>query len=123
MHRLFGIAYLLAALTGGVALASEPPEEKDSKTSKAEKVIVVLAAVGLDTKEVKGIVRYVDENTNDGYFRIAEERTGEGTLKLHYALEGGVSSKQVELRYTPDDSNFLYTARRTGAMVQYQLKF
>ncbi len=104
------------------SLAAEN-ESANKSSDTAKKAVVVLASVGLDSPEALHLVKYVDENTAGGYLKLAEERTMGGTLKLHYELSGGISKKQMELRFTPDDSHFTYTARPKEAMVNYRFRF
>ena len=120
MNRMWLIALPLLAPVNCIAAEIESAKKK---SDTARKAVVVLASVGLDSPEVLHLVKYVDENTEDGYLKLAEERAMGGTIKLHYELSGGFSKKQVELRFTPDDSNFTYTARPKEAMVNYRLRF
>lgn len=124
MSKTLAIATVLALL-GGTAIAAEPTESSDPEyqSKNARKFVKMLAAMGIDDPRVKNFVGDVDERVEDGYLRLAEERTMGGTLTLHYELSGGFGGKQAELLFTPDDSNFQYSARTNAVMMKYQLRF
>ena len=120
MNRMGLIALLTAVLGHGAALADDAAGEP---SDKARKVAIILEKIGLDSPEIMQLAEYVDERTDNGYLRLGEERVMDGTLALNYELHGGISKDQLELKFTPDDSHFTYTASPQAAMVRYQLKF
>lgn len=124
-RKALAITAFLLTITGGMANAAENPEiqSPEHQSKNARKVLTMLTAMGLDDPGIKSFIGDVDKRVDNGYLRIAEERTMGGTLKLHYELSGGITGKQAELRFTPDDSNFQYTARTNAVMVKYELHF
>jgi hypothetical protein len=119
IRKLVVAALLLTALPG-MATAAEDPEHH---SKNARKTLVVLSALGMDHPDLVNFVGTVDERVDGGYLRLAEEKTMGGTMTLHYELSGGVRAKQVELKFTPDDSNMEYTARPNGVMANYKFNF
>lgn len=93
------------------------------KIEKSRKIDIFLNAIGANGTEVKRLVDAVDGRVHDGYLHLGEERVPGGKLVLHYELSGGVRAKQLELRFTPDDSHWQATARTDAVMVNYKLKF
>ncbi|MCE2926324.1 MAG: hypothetical protein LW823_01575 [Rickettsiales bacterium] len=121
MIKHFGIALILSGMSASVLMAAEiVPDQQQS--SAAKRTTEILDAVGLNVPIVQELIETVDEHTHHGYLSLSERRVGEGTLKFHYEMEG-LSGKNLELRYTPDDSHVTYTARPDEAMVRYQLRF
>ena len=127
------VAALLLAQPANVAVAAEFPEQDhaydltdagDKHTSKkARKVLVLLRAIGVNDPDVMEFVQGVDARSQDGYLTLHEEKLESGSLKLGYAMEGKVGIKQMELRYEPEDSHMTYSARPTGVLAQYKVKF
>ena len=114
-------ALLLSAFMGTAAAAEDKETEHHSKN--ARKALIVLNAMGLDHPEMLNLVKSVDNNIKDGYLLLSERRAMGGTLTLHYELSGGVTAKQLELRFQPEDSRLVYTARPNAAMVNYKYNF
>ncbi len=110
---------LLTGLTGAAEAADNP--EHNSKN--ARKALIVLGAIGADTKEIRNFVENIDSRIENGYLTLAEEKIAGGTIKLHYELGSGVKLKRIELRFTPDDSNWVATARPDRVMINYTYKF
>jgi len=121
MRKIWLGVLLLLLPSAGMASGTPEDSKKDSKSAK--KVIIMLAAMGLDSPEMLGLVETIDERTENGYLNIVEEKAIGGTFNLHYELSGGVSAKQLELRFTPGDSDFVYTARTNALMANYSYKF
>jgi hypothetical protein len=113
-------ALLLLATVGKPAAAAETPEH-DSKN--ARKVMAVLGSVGINDPRVASFITGIDKHIKDGYLTLDERRIAGGTLVLHYELSSSVSSRQLELRFTPDNSNWVATARPNEVMVRYHYKF
>lgn len=121
MIKHFGIALIISGLSASALMAAEiAPNQKQS--SAAKRTAEILDAVGLNVPVVQELIEVVDEHTHNGYLSLSDRRVGEGRLQLHYEMEG-LSGKNLELRYTPDDSHVIYTARPDEAMVRYQLRF
>lgn len=111
---------MLLPFIGGMANAAENPEHP---SKSARKAVVMLAAMGLDGPEVLSLVKTIDERTKNGYLRIGETQGMGGVFRLQYALKGGVSSRHVELRFTPEDSHMVYSLRPDAATAYYSFKF
>jgi hypothetical protein len=110
---------LLTTLPGMATAADEP----EPQSQKARKTLIVLSALGMNHPDIIKLVDSVNERVDDGYLRLYEEKTMGGTMTLHYELSGGVRSKQLELKFTPDDSNMEYTARPNAVMANYKFHF
>ena len=127
MYRVMLVAPLLLTMNGGMAEAAENPEQK-SKTSKyARASLVVLAQMGVNDQEVLEFVDYVDKKIDKGYLRIAENHVNGGKLSLSYKfsnkdnIPGNIKGPVVQ--FSPDDSNWQYTAGMRGAVIHYRFKF
>lgn len=124
--RLAVALLLLTAMTG-VAAADDKIQTgnplAEPQTKKVRKIYVILNSIGVNSPEVKQFIESVDARVDNGYLMLREERVANGTLTLHYELSGGLRAKQIELRFTPDDSNWQATARPDAVMVNYKLKF
>jgi hypothetical protein len=114
------VALLLLAPLGNQAFAAVPPEHQ---SKGARKVLTLLGSVGIEDAKIKSLVKDMDTRVKDGYLMLGEERVPGGAFKLHYELAGGLRARQLELRFTPDDSNWRATARTDGVMVSYTHRF
>jgi hypothetical protein len=124
MKYALATAALILSCYGTMAVAAEEPEHKE-KSKVAHQSIAMLEAIGLNHPEIAEFIDYVDQHVDNGDLRIAEEHRMGGMFKLHYQLTGGDvdSKKQIELKFTPDDSHMEYTARPNAVMANYRLKF
>ncbi|MGE0755106.1 MAG: hypothetical protein AB7L92_08115 [Alphaproteobacteria bacterium] len=112
-------ALLLASQPEGAIAADKP----DKRSENARKVTILLGALGVNSNDAKSLVQNIDSRIEDNTLNIAKDRVGPGTLKLHYRLGEGVSLKNVELQYAPDNSNWKAVARPDSVMVQYKYNF
>ena len=119
---LYTVAALLLSTQWAVAAAAGN-DDPEQRSKHARKALAVLAAVGMNDPELLSLVDSIDRNVDDGYLKLTEDRVMGGTMTLHYELSGGVTGKQLELKFTPDDSNFNYTARPNAVMAAYSYKF
>jgi hypothetical protein len=90
---------------------------------KAQKVVQALEHLDIQSKTITEVVDYVDASVKKGYVALAQDEVAGGTLKMGYDLGSGFHPGDVQLRYTPEDSNTSYTASRTGVLASYQLHF
>lgn len=118
--RLLVVAALLLTGTAKAATAADEPEHV---SDDARQVLVLLGHMGIESSELKEFAEYVDQKVYNKRFHIAEERMMDGTLQLNYRLSGGVGIKQMELRFTPDDSRIEATASTDRVMVRYKIEF
>jgi len=119
-RRLVVVTLLLATVVTP-AYAADPTEHQ---SKNARKVFAVLGSLGINDPQIKSFISDIDKHVKDGYLHLAEERIAGGKLVLHYEIKGAkVTSKQIELRFTPDDSNWVATARPNEVMVRYSYKF
>lgn len=117
--RLLVVSALLTGFTT-VAVAADKPEH----TSKnARQVVILLGHIGINSAELVEFADYVDQKVYKGRFHIAEERGLNGAFQLNYRLSGGLSTKQIELRFAPDDAPYEASAGTNRIMVTYKLKF
>ena len=107
------VALLLLAMGANTATAADTHEHK---SKNARKVLAALSSVGLDNSQIKAFIENIDANTHDGYYTLAERRVPGGKVTLHYELGNGVNSKQVELQFAPDNSNWRAIARPDRVM-------
>jgi len=114
------VALLLLSMVGNQAQAAETPEHQ---SKNARKILHVLGTIGINDPQVKSFISGIDKNVKDGYLQLHEEKIAGGTLTLHYELKPGVTSKQIELKFVPDNSNWVATARPKEVMVRYNYKF
>lgn len=112
------VTALLAASVGPVAAAELPGKQSEN----ARKALILLGNIGLDSKEMRELVQRIEDRPDRRYLPLAEEKVVGGKLTLHYELSG-VRGKNLELRYSLDNSNWMATARTSGVMVSYRLKF
>jgi hypothetical protein len=115
------VAALLLVVTPNMAVAAE--DEPGQKSKSARKALIILGHIGADSKEVRNLVEKIDSRIEGDYFTIGKERVENGTIRLHYRLGEGVSLKNVELQYAPDNSNWNATARPDSVMINYSYKF
>jgi len=119
--RRLVVVTLLLATVATPAYAADPAEPQ---SKNARKVLAVLGTIGINDPQVKSFISGIDKHIKNGYLQLAEERVAGGTLVLHYDINGTkITSKQIELRFTPDDSNWVATARPNEVMVRYSYKF
>lgn len=126
------MAALLLTNLGGIAAAAE---ETEHRSKSAQKVIVLLGSMGINSKEVRDFVTKVDAEVDvrNGYLNLAQrEMPGGATLALRYRLgnkhyKDPRSSKRLELALTPPEdstfSNFEIKARTDSISVNYRYKF
>ncbi len=118
-YWLIVVLFLLVPV-GNQAQAAEPPEHQ---SKNARKILTVLGSVGIEDTTIKSLVKDMDTRIKNGYLTLTEEKLPGGKITLHYELAGGLRAKQLELRYTPDNSNWRATARPDGVMVNYSYNF
>jgi hypothetical protein len=120
-RNLLVVAALLLTNLPGMAAAADFPEH----TSKhARQTMVVLGHMGIDNKEVAEFVDYVDQRIDHGYFRIAEEHTLGGMVRFSYKFQTTTSARRgLVLTFSPDDSNWEYTASSNLIMANYRIHF
>ena len=114
------VAALLLTGQTGVAVAAETDEHKSENARKAE---LLLAQLGIDNAELLEFADYVSQKIDDGRLHIAEDRRYGGQFQLQYRLSGGIGAEQLELHYTPDDSNLRAMATPRSLRVEYKLSF
>lgn len=115
------VALLLLTILENPAAAADTPEHQ---SKNARKVLAVLGAIGINNPEIKELVEKVDANIDqEGYYTLAQKKVPGGTLTLHYQLGNGINTKQIELQFAPDDSNWRATARTNQVMINYSYKF
>lgn len=115
------VAALLLTGQANVAVAAE--EDKPQHSKNAVKVLATLDMLGINNKEIRDMLTAVDSRIEKGYLNLAEEQVMGGRLLLHYKLSGKQGIKQLELMYTPKDSNTEVRASTRGVMFNYKLKF
>jgi hypothetical protein len=115
------VAALLLTGQANVAVAAE--EDKPQHSKNAVKVLATLDMLGINNKEIRDMLTAVDSRIEKGYLNLAEEQVMGGRLLLHYKLSGKQGIKQLELMYTPKDSNAEVRASTRGVMFNYKLKF
>ncbi len=132
MSKILAIvaAFLLFQPIGAtVAMAAEYPEHLSKnvdatlKQKKAEKILLMLKAIGISDPDIREFAYKVEERTKDGYLMLHQEEVIGGKLSFRYKLKPNVSVRQLELQYVPDDSNFEYTARTNSVMMNYKFNF
>lgn len=121
MIRLLGIAAaLLMSSLAGIAAAAENSEHP---SKNAQKIIATLESVGINNKDVKAFISEANQYIDHGYLNLASRKMAGGKLTLRYQLSGGISTRQVELHFVPENSNFEGIARTNLIMVRYHLEF
>ncbi len=118
--RALVVAALLLTGSVRVAVAAEEPEHQ---SKNARKIVVMLASMGISHPDVVGLVQTVDNHMDKGGLRIAEERFGDNTAILRYRPQNGLGLKNMELKFTPDNSNFEITAHTNSVRINYGFKF
>jgi len=113
------VAALLLTGLPTVAAAADNLNEQQSKN--AQKVLATLNTLGITDPDIKDFITESNKHIQDGYLNLNEEKMWGGNVALRYQLDG-ISSKRLELSYTPDDSHIHCTLKRDGLMVQYHLK-
>ncbi|MEZ5691540.1 MAG: hypothetical protein R3D71_07740 [Rickettsiales bacterium] len=93
------------------------------KRKKMEKLLIMMNTVGVDNPKIISFIQIVNKHTKDGYLTLHKREMYDGTLSLRYKLSPKINSKQIELRYVPDDSNFEYSAKTNSLMVNYKFRF
>lgn len=115
------IAACLWCLLSGHASA-ESTEAKRSK--KVEKILDTLDRLGISNRHINQLVEEVDARNENGYFYLADQRFEDGQrLSLRYDTGGGLSTRRLELAYTPENSHYQFTASRNAVMVRYRYEF
>lgn len=120
---------LIQPIIASMAAAAENPEHKHQnakenlKQKKAEKLLMMMEAIGISDPDIKEFVYKVNGRMQDGYLMLHQEEIAGGKLSFRYQLKPRVKAKQLELKYVPDDSNFEYTARTNSIMVNYSFSF
>ena len=129
------VAALLLTILGNVAAAAEKPKylpkdrEEDltllnkRNSPKIEKILMTLKTFGISDPAIAEFATTVDTRTSGGYFLIHEEKMLGGSLKLRYALKPSIGTKQLELRFTPEESHMEYIMRKNSVMAVYSYSF
>jgi hypothetical protein len=127
------VAALLLTALGGNAAAAEI--DSGHKSKHAQKVMVLLNSIGVNSSEVRDFVEKVDSEVDmqNGYLHLAQrEIPGGGRIALRWRVSNKHepdprSSKRLELALTPPAdsalSNFEMIARTDSFTVRYRLDF
>ncbi len=146
------VALLLLAFLGNPAAAAEPTElqtknprtivdvpetaaaPRKESSSKARKVLQLLGTMGVDHRELRGLVRTVDARIDNGYLRLSEQRIPnvKGKVTFRYRLSGSVDSilstsnkhgiRRLELSYKPrENSRWEAVATKKYVVVNYRV--
>ena len=114
------VASLLLIGLADVAAAADVPEHN---SPNAQKLLATLNMVGINNQDVQQFINNADSRVEHGYLYMAEGDAMGGKLSLRYELGGGVGSRQMELRYAPDDSHMQVTVRTNIALVGLHYEF
>jgi hypothetical protein len=118
-HKSVVAALLLICLAGMAAAA----ETNEHASRNAEKILTILNSVGINDPQITQFIGRVDSHIHDKYLDLSEERMMGGNLSFRYNMNNGISTRQLELMYTPDDSHIQAIAKTDGITVNYKLKF
>lgn len=97
-------------------------EKKVLKHKNAEKVLAFLKVVGMKSDFVKDAAYFIDDRSEDGYFRIHEEKVGGINMQFRYDL-GGFHKENFEINFRPEDSNLEFNANPEKVMLKYKAEF
>lgn len=112
---------LVSGLVNGAAAGDDLNKIKASKKAKA--VSLYLEKLGFNDSRVKRLTNELNERLEGDYLRLGEEKFEYGRVVLFFEVEPRVTSKQIQLKFQPDNSNFEYTASTRGLMVNYRYEF
>ena len=126
------VAALLLTALGSNAAAAETKHEHPS--NHAQKVLVLLNSMGVNSREVQSFVGKVDAEIDmrDGYLNLAQRDMPGGKIALRVRVANKHqpdprSSKRFELAFTPSPdsafSRFEVIARTDSFTVNYRLNF
>lgn len=108
-------------------LNDRDPDERDRKlerSRRAQKVIATLKAFNLDHPYLTDTAIYVDQNTYDGYFYLANEPIGSSGMKVQLRYEmDGLNGKNLQLNITGDETHYNLTGSTEGVLLRYRLAF
>jgi hypothetical protein len=114
------VAALLLTSFSQVAIAAEKTEHQ---SNNAHRVIIVLDSMGVNNPTIRDFIGHIDDHIQDGYLTLSEQKVMNGKLMLHYQLNGKIGSKQLEMKFTPDNSHMEYTATSHQIMATYTIHF
>lgn len=97
-------------------------EVKLQNHKNAEKVIAFMKVAGMRSETFKDAAYFIDERSEDGYFKIHEEKIGGINMQFRYDM-GSLHRENFELNFKQDDSNFEVNANPEHVMLRYHLDF
>lgn len=117
------LALLMFAGMANTAAAEEPTKVKDP-SKRAAKINAYLDTIGINHPSIREFVNTAGSRIEGKNLRLAESHIeGYGRIVLHYQMKPKISSRQLELKFQPYNSNMEFTATRKSALITYTYKF
>lgn len=112
------MAFTTPCVAESYSIHKVPPSEK------AEQLFKSLKAMGISNPHFYEFASKIDARIDNGRLKLAEQEVPGGKIALQYRLTGGLSSKQAELRFTPEGlPNTELTATIREVRVSYHFQF
>ena len=105
--------------------ANAADDDSEHQSQNAQKILTTLNMVGINSKEVKDFVAETNSRVdNDHSYQITGDSFASGQWSLRYDPSMAIpNGRQLELRYTPDDSHVNIVVKTNMAVVGYHFKF
>ena len=117
----WAITALLLCAMAGIAKAEDTP---GPQSRDARKLLATLDKFGINSSEVRNLVGEIDTHMDDNrMLKLAGTGVPGGRLSFSYHVTDMPSTRQFELRYTPDDSHVSVVARSNIIEIGYHLRF
>jgi hypothetical protein len=100
----------------------DPQEKKILKHKNAEKIMAFMRVAGMHSATLQDVAYFVDERSEDGYFKIHEEKIGGINMQFRYDM-GGLHKENFEVNFRPEDSNLELNANPEKVMFRYRAEF
>jgi hypothetical protein len=120
-YRLTVALLLVSGLLNGAAAGDDLKQIKASKKAKA--INAYLEKIGLNNPHILKLAQGVNARMENGALRLAEQKYEKGRVVLLYDVGRGFGTKQLQLKFQPDNSNFEYTATPKSIMMNYSFSF
>lgn len=88
----------------------------------AEKIISFLKVAGVYNDSIKSAAYFIDERSDDGYFKFHETNISGINMQFRYDM-GSIHRENFELNFKPDNSDVELNANSEHVMLRYNLEF
>ncbi len=120
-YRITVALLLVSGLFNSAAAGDDLKQIKAYKKAKA--INAYLEKIGLNNPYILSLAQGVNARMEKGAIRLAEQRYKTGRVVFFYDVSNGLGTKQLQLKFQPNNSNFEYTATPKSIMMNYSFSF